>query len=86
MMEREQKNGVNNMKAQYEESLKIYRDLKGVVDTSYEEGKEEGKKEGMEEGKKEKKTEIARMMKKKNYPMEEIVELTGLTLREIGEL
>ncbi len=32
-------------KAQYEESLKNYRDLKNVVDTSYEEGKEEGKEE-----------------------------------------
>ena len=30
-------------KAKYEESLKYYRDLKNVVDTSYEEGKEEGK-------------------------------------------
>ncbi len=79
---------------QYEESLKIYRDLKGVVDTSYKEGKEEGKVEGIsigiekgkKEGKKEKETEIARMMKKKNYPIEEIVELTGLTRQEISEL
>ncbi|MCO6488922.1 MAG: PD-(D/E)XK nuclease family transposase [Phaeodactylibacter sp.] len=30
-------------KAKYEESLKYYRDLKNVVDTSFEEGKEEGK-------------------------------------------
>jgi len=36
---------------QYEESLKAYRDLKGVVDTSYEEGKAEGKVEGKIEGK-----------------------------------
>ncbi len=32
--------------AEYEESLKIYRDLKGVIDTSFEEGKTEGKIEG----------------------------------------
>ncbi len=61
------------MKARY-----INPYLKGVVDTSYDEGKEEGKKE--------KKTEIARMMKKKNYPVEEIIELTGLTHREISDL
>ena len=30
-------------KARYEESLKYYRDLKNVVDTSFEEGKEEVK-------------------------------------------
>lgn len=29
-------------KAKYEESLKYYRDLKNVVDTSYEEGREKG--------------------------------------------
>jgi len=37
--------------AAYEESLKIYRDLKNVVDTAYDEGKAEGKAEGKVEGK-----------------------------------
>ncbi len=37
-------------KDQYEDSLKIYRDLKNVIDTSYEEGKMEGKQEGLIEG------------------------------------
>ena len=32
-------------KARYEKSLKYYRDLKNVVDTSYEEGKAEEKSE-----------------------------------------
>ena len=40
-------------KEQYEESLKSYRDLKNVIDTSFGEGKEEGIKEGKEEGIKE---------------------------------
>jgi len=35
----------------YEKSLKYYRDLKNVVDTSYEEGKAEGKVEGIAEEK-----------------------------------
>jgi predicted transposase/invertase (TIGR01784 family) len=39
--------------AEYEESLKIYRDLKGVIDTSFEDGKTEGRIEGRIEGKKE---------------------------------
>jgi PD-(D/E)XK nuclease family transposase len=34
-------------KSQYEESLKIYRDLKNVIDTSFGEGKLEGKIEGI---------------------------------------
>ena len=34
----------------YEASLKTYRDLKNVVDTSFDEGKAEGKAEGLEEG------------------------------------
>ena len=31
----------------YEESLKTYRDLKGVIDTAFDEGKEEGLIEGI---------------------------------------
>ena len=34
----------------YESSLKYYRDLKNVIDTSFEEGKLEGKLEGKCEG------------------------------------
>jgi len=34
----------------YEESLKIYRDLKNVVDTAFDDGKVEGKAEGKAEG------------------------------------
>ncbi len=38
----------------YEESLKHYRDLKNVIDTSFLEGKELGLEEGMEKGAREK--------------------------------
>ena len=38
-------------RSSYERSLKYYRDLKNVVDTSYEEGKAEGREEGIAEGK-----------------------------------
>jgi predicted transposase/invertase (TIGR01784 family) len=54
----------------YEESLKHYRDLKNVVDTS--------RKEGIRE--------VAKRMKIKGMPNSEISELTGLKEDEIDEL
>ena len=43
----------------------------------------EGKTEGLAEGKAEGKTEIAINLLKKNYPVDEIVEITGLSKEEI---
>lgn len=60
--------------AEYEESLKVYRDLKGVIDTSFEEGKLEEK------------SELARKMKAKGYEVSEIADLTGLTKEHIENL
>ena len=60
--------------ANYENSLKIYRDLKGVIDTAYDEGKLEGK------------LEMARFMKSENEPIEKIVKYTGLTKEDIVKL
>ncbi|MEZ4988376.1 MAG: PD-(D/E)XK nuclease family transposase [Saprospiraceae bacterium] len=37
-------------KEQYEDSLKIYRDLKNVIDTAFFEGRMEGRMEGEKEG------------------------------------
>lgn len=65
-------------KNKYEESLKYYRDLKNVVDASFDEGKAEGKAEGKEE--------IARQMKAEGEPVEKIVRFTGLTAEQIGRL
>ena len=39
--------------AEYEESLKIYRDLKEVIDTSYEEGIQIGEERGLQKGREE---------------------------------
>lgn len=69
-------------KNKYEESLKYYRDLKNVVDTSFDEGKAEGKAEGKEE----RNIEIARQMKSEGEPIEKIIRFTGLTAEEIGRL
>jgi hypothetical protein len=54
--------------------LKIYRDLKSVIDTAYDEGKIEGK------------IEMARIMKLDNEPIEKIVKYTGLTREDIEDL
>ncbi|UCH97472.1 MAG: Rpn family recombination-promoting nuclease/putative transposase, partial [Candidatus Aminicenantes bacterium] len=64
--------------AQYEESLKNYRDLKGVVDTSYEEGMAEGIVKG--------KIEMAIQLIKKGIDIQFIAEVSGLSKEEIEKL
>lgn len=54
------------------------RERKIIKDKSKAEGKTEGKTEG--------KKQIAKKMKAKNIPIEEIIELTGLTKEEIENL
>ena len=77
-------------KNQYEESLKYYRDLKNVVDTSFDdgkaEGKVEGKVEGKAEGKDERNMEIARQMKSDGEPVEKIIRYTGLSKEAIDNI
>lgn len=61
-------------KSKYEESLKYYRDLKNVVDTSFDEGKAEGK------------AQIALQMKLKGMDSNLISEITGLSIEAIEKL
>jgi hypothetical protein len=56
--------------ANYENSLKIYRDLKGVIDTAFSDGK----------------TELARIMKLEGELVEKIIKYTGLSKDEIEKL
>lgn len=65
-------------KEQYEESLKYYRDLKNVVDSSKEEGKIEGKIE--------RSIEVAKEMKSDGISIEKISKYTGLSKEEIQDL
>lgn len=58
----------------YENSLKIYRDLKGVIDTAFDEGKAEGK------------TETARQLKQLGVSIDIIAKSTGLSEDEINKL
>ncbi|MDN3633567.1 hypothetical protein QWY85_02785 [Neolewinella lacunae] len=66
----------------YEDSLKYYRDLKNVVDTS----REEGVQEGMEKGIEQSRIEIARKMKQEGEPIEKIMAYTNLSREEIVKL
>lgn len=66
----------------YEDSLKYYRDLKNVVDTS----REEGILEGIEKGIEKRNVEIAQKMKEKGLSNSEISEMTGLSEDEINDL
>ena len=66
----------------YEESLKVYRDLKGVIDTSFENGKLEGK----EEGKIEERIQVAKRAHQQGMSIDNIATLTNLTPVEIKEI
>ncbi len=74
----------------YEASLKEYWDLTSSLSTSHDEGKEEGIEIGIEigreEGKKEEKIEIAKKMKAKGLDTADIMEMTGLSAKEIEGL
>ena len=58
----------------YENSLKMYRDLKGVITTAFDEGKLEGT------------VEIAKVMKREGESTEKIIRFTGLSKEEIDKL
>jgi predicted transposase/invertase (TIGR01784 family) len=76
--------------AEYEESLKVYRDLKGVVDTSFEEGEKMGMEKGIIKGKiegeKSKSLEIAKNLKDSGVDFKIIIKSTGLSKEEIEKL
>jgi len=70
----------------YEDSLKYYRDMKNVIDTSREEGQEEGFEEGFQQGAYQQKLDIARKMKAVGTPIAQIQDFTGLSIDEIEQL
>jgi predicted transposase/invertase (TIGR01784 family) len=71
---------------QYEESLKVYRDLKNVLDTAAEEALNKGRALGKAEGKTERNIEIARELKKMNVATDIISKSTGLSAEDIDKL
>lgn len=54
--------------------MKIYRDLKGVIDTAYGDGKIDGKREA------------AKILKEKGIATDVIIKATGLSKDEINSL
>ncbi|MEP7336851.1 MAG: Rpn family recombination-promoting nuclease/putative transposase [Acidobacteriota bacterium] len=77
-------------RAQYEESLKVYRDLKNVIDTAAMEagakGRAEGIVEGIVEGKHKQALETARFLLQEKMPLSFIAKATGLSEEEITAL
>jgi len=74
----------------FERREKARRDIESMVDEGKAEGRAEGKAEGRAEGKAEGKyeqmIEIARKLRMRNRPLEEIMEDTGLTREEVETL
>jgi hypothetical protein len=64
-------------KEQYEESLKSYRDLKNVIDTSYGDGKKDGEIEGEI---REKTKGIIKALKQGKLTIEDIAEVFSTTV------
>ena len=62
--------------------LKYIRDQNAIRDYGYDRGKEEGRKEGIRN----EKINIAKAMLKRNIPIKEIIEITGLSKEEIENL
>lgn len=63
---------------EYWDSLKNFRDLYSVISTAENKGREEGREE--------ERMKNAVKMKQKGYPLEDIAEITGLSIEEIREL
>ena len=78
----------------YEDSLKVYRDMKNVLDTAElrglekgrKEGRREGRKEGIEQGTFEERRKNAKAMKALSLPLETIVKVTGMSADDIDKL
>lgn len=82
----------------YEDSLKVYRDMKNVLDTAelkgmkkgmkegLEKGRKEGLKEGIEQGSFEERRKNARAMKDLGLPLETIAKVTGMTAEDIEKV
>lgn len=74
----------------YENSLKVYRDLKNVIDTAKDEGRLEGqlkgRVEGQLEGRRQRKIEMVIELKRNGVPIEIIMKTTGLSEKEINDM
>ena len=72
--------------SRYESYLKHYRDLKNVVAYAGMQGWKRGVEEARQKGEAGTATEIARRALRKNFPLDFIAEVTGLSEKEIAAL
>lgn len=70
----------------YEDSLKYYRDLKSVLDTSFRKGEKKGEIKGEKKGRKDEKIDIAKNAIQEGANDEFIAKITGLSLQDIKKL
>ena len=83
-----------SQRLEYDATLKAYRDYINTVRTSDRIAREEGMKQGMKQGmaqglirgRVETNQENALRMKQKGYPLEDIADITGLSVDEIAAL
>jgi predicted transposase/invertase (TIGR01784 family) len=66
---------------EYERTLNDYR----TAEATWELAEERGEAKGKAKGKAENKLETARTMKQRNYPIDEIMAITGLSREEIEQ-
>lgn len=82
--------GTPEERRDYEDSLKVYRDMKNVLDTAelrgLEKGRKEGRKEGIEQGTFEERRKNAKAMKALGLSLEMIVKVTGMSADDIDKL
>ena len=74
---------IKNIEVTYPEGSEVVMTL---IEKFIEEGKEEGILKGMELGAKQSKIEIAKKLAKINFPIEQIVDITGLTKKEVEKI
>jgi predicted transposase/invertase (TIGR01784 family) len=70
----------------YEESLKVYRDLKNSLDTARDEGIEIGVEKGIQIGVEKGKTQVATNLVDLGLENKTIAQATGLSLEEVEQL
>ena len=71
---------------EYEDSLKNFRDMYSVITTAEMKGEARGREEGRAEGELAERQKNAQRMKQKGYPLTDISEITGLSVKEIEGL
>ena len=89
-----QANLTEEERARLEEDWKNYNDYFNTIDFAKKEGRAEGLAEGLEkglaegkaEGELKKNIENAKKMKDKGYPIDDIADITGLSIEEIEKL